>query len=165
MTSTTTEVEKSKWHRLPFESVTKHLAYIQSSGIGNVSGSGIWNSFGYTRDSRIKKDGDRRQINDGCEDSAVDPAFDFFLSTEGEIEARAMLDRIENKLGDYICQLCNERFQDAFCLARHRCSRIELVEFECRICRKMFSSPANLASHRRWHKPDTRPNQNQPTTE
>jgi len=27
------------------------------------------------------------------------------------------------------------------------------VEYKCPECEKMFNCPANLASHRRWHKP------------
>jgi hypothetical protein len=35
-------------------------------------------------------------------------------------EAKAELAKIENKIGDYICQLCKEIFDDAFGLAQHR---------------------------------------------
>lgn len=54
-------------------------------------------------------------------------------------------------IGAYQCKLCKIEFEDAFCLARHRCACIVLLEYRCPECSKKFSCPANLSSHRRWH--------------
>uniref|UniRef100_A0A0K0EQL3 C2H2-type domain-containing protein n=1 Tax=Strongyloides stercoralis TaxID=6248 RepID=A0A0K0EQL3_STRER len=69
-------------------------------------------------------------------------------------ESRREIAKIHEKdaIGDSICALCKVKFEDVFKLAMHKCPRIMHEEYRCE-CNKVFSCPANLASHRRWHKP------------
>lgn len=84
------------------------------------------------------------------ESGDIDPQYNIVEVTE---EAKAEIAAIPNVIGSYACKLCRNEYDDAFGLARHRCSCIVLLEYRCPECGKRFNCPANLASHRRWHKP------------
>ncbi|XP_055709255.1 insulinoma-associated protein 1a [Phlebotomus papatasi] len=92
------------------------------------------------------------EIDENNEDQIgdIDPQYNIVEVTE---EAKAEIAAIPNVIGAYQCRLCRNEFEDAFGLARHRCSCIVLLEYRCPECGKRFNCPANLASHRRWHKP------------
>ncbi|KAI3422245.1 hypothetical protein GPALN_012774 [Globodera pallida] len=70
-------------------------------------------------------------------------------------ETRTAISAIPDVIGDTVCALCKIRFGDVFRLAMHKCPRIRHEEYRCDECEKIFSCPANLASHRRWHRPRT----------
>ena len=84
------------------------------------------------------------------ESGDIDPQYNI---VEVSDEVRQELAAIPNVIGGYGCKLCKIEFEDAFGLAQHRCQCIVLLEYRCPECGKRFNCPANLASHRRWHKP------------
>jgi len=71
----------------------------------------------------------------------IDPAFNVVEITE---EAKAILASIDNKIGDYLCQLCRTVYDDAFMLAQHRCPRIVHIEYKCSECEKVCGLTLNV---------------------
>ncbi|KAL3313910.1 hypothetical protein Ciccas_007480 [Cichlidogyrus casuarinus] len=98
------------------------------------------------------KAGKKRQLSSGQNRStkyAHNSANGFYEVTS---EARQYLAKIKNRLGPYVCKLCDRLHTDAFELAQHQCPKILQTEYKCTECSKIFYCPGNLASHQRWHK-------------
>lgn len=78
--------------------------------------------------------------------------------TDSDITDQSTTDSCSSKKSssipnEYICQLCKNTFPNPLGLAQHKCPKIVHVQHKCPECGKVFNCPANLASHRRWHKP------------
>ncbi|XP_048860445.1 insulinoma-associated protein 1a-like [Brienomyrus brachyistius] len=102
--------------------------------------------------ARLKLVNPKRQTLSPSDETSTSPVFGLRILEDPEVEVKQR-SNTSISLGEYICQLCKERYSDPLTLAQHQCSRIVRVEYRCPDCEKVFSCPANLASHRRWHKP------------
>jgi uncharacterized protein YaaR (DUF327 family) len=65
----------------------------------------------------------------------IEPTMNYVEITPEAIEE---LKKIKNIIGDYICQLCKVKYDNAFTLAMHKCPRVVHIEF--RYERTNFSS-------------------------
>nr|XP_032820858.1 insulinoma-associated protein 1b-like [Petromyzon marinus] len=82
------------------------------------------------------------------EDALSSPVLGLVIATEPWCRVEPT-----GSVGSFVCQLCGLSYEDPSALARHGCSRIVRVLYTCPECDKSFSCSANLASHRRWHRP------------
>lgn len=138
---------KTAWEEDGPEASTK----VRRSYLGKKTS---WKSLGRLEKTTKDPDAyakDQMEDVDRCSDNDAAAIY----RVDATPEAVAELVKIENKIGDYTCRLCFETFVDAFQLAGHNCSCIARVEYRCPDCDKVFNCPANLASHRRWHRPKT----------
>ena len=56
----------------------------------------------------------------------IEPTMNYVEITPEAIEE---LRKIKNIIGDYICQLCKVKYENAFALAMHKCPRVVHIEF------------------------------------
>lgn len=56
----------------------------------------------------------------------IEPTMNYVEVTPEAIEE---LSKIKNIIGDYICQLCKVKYENAFALAMHKCPRVVHIEF------------------------------------
>ncbi|CAF0826794.1 unnamed protein product [Didymodactylos carnosus] len=129
---------------------------LKRSKLRKCSKSGNDSSNRHEEDTRLPFNGTRLKEWEEYEKwkevrGDIEPTMNYVEVTPEAIEE---LKKIKNIIGDYICQLCKVKYENAFQLAMHKCPRVVHVEFRCPDCDKTFNCPANLASHRRWHKPE-----------
>ncbi|XP_022094580.1 insulinoma-associated protein 1a-like [Acanthaster planci] len=99
-----------------------------------------------------------RKINFDSDDQS--PVLGTFIRASSDLhekdrdrETRGSTQNYHQPRGTFVCKLCQEDYHDPLSLAQHKCSRIANVVYRCPECDKVFNCHANLASHRRWHKP------------
>lgn len=56
----------------------------------------------------------------------IEPTMNYVEITPEAIEE---LHKIKNIIGDYVCQLCKVKYENAFALAMHKCPRVVHIEF------------------------------------
>lgn len=56
----------------------------------------------------------------------IEPTMNYVEITPEAIEE---IRKIKNIIGDYVCQLCKIKYENAFALAMHRCPRVVHIEF------------------------------------
>lgn len=56
----------------------------------------------------------------------IEPTMNYVEITPEAVEE---LKKIKNIIGDYICQLCKIKYENAFALAMHKCPRVVHIEF------------------------------------
>ena len=56
----------------------------------------------------------------------IEPTMNYVEITPEAVEE---LRKIKNIIGDYICQLCKVKYENAFALAMHKCPRVVHIEF------------------------------------
>ena len=56
----------------------------------------------------------------------IEPTMNYVEITPEAVEE---LKKIKNIIGDYVCQLCKVKYENAFALAMHKCPRVVHIEF------------------------------------
>ena len=56
----------------------------------------------------------------------IEPTMNYVEITPEAIEE---IRKIKNIIGDYVCQLCKIKYENAFALAMHKCPRVVHIEF------------------------------------